>query len=65
MSDSNNQAAKPAARWATFEPPKLPEANKLKAAVERARKMTPKQVLQVSVSAGIHNADGSLTEKYR
>jgi hypothetical protein len=57
--------AAPASRWAGFQPPKLPEADKLKVAVETARKLTPTQVLQVSINAGIHNADGTLTAKYR
>lgn len=53
------------AAWKGFEPPALPEADKVRAAVERARSMTPKEVLAVSVRAGIHNPDGTLTEKYR
>lgn len=55
----------PAERWAAFQPPRLAEASKLKLAVEAARKLTPRQVLQVSINAGIHNADGTLTPKYR
>ena len=54
----------PASRWAGFRPPELPEADKLRAAVEAARKLTPREVLQISVNAGIHNADGTLTRKY-
>ncbi len=38
---------------------------KLKRAVEEARKLTPKEVLAISIRAGIHNEDGSLTEMYR
>lgn len=51
--------------WRDFEPPALPEADKLRAAIARARSLTPKEVLAISVRAGIHNEDGSLTEKYR
>jgi hypothetical protein len=66
MADNTKRtAAEAASRWAGFQPPALPEADKLKQAVESARKMTPSQVLQVSISAGIHNADGTLTQKYR
>ena len=65
MSDSKNEATKPASRWAAFQPPQLPEAAKLQAAIRSARKLTPRQVLQVSISAGIHNEDGTLTAKYR
>ena len=54
----------PASRWISFQPPELPEADKLRAAVEAARKLTPREVLQISVDAGIHNADGTLTRKY-
>jgi hypothetical protein len=57
--------AAPASRWSEFQPPPLPEADKLRSAVEAARKLTPREVLQVSIKAGIHNADGTLTEKYR
>lgn len=55
----------PASRWAEFQPPPLPEADKLRSAVEAARKLTPREVLQVSINAGIHNANGTLTSKYR
>lgn len=54
-----------ASRLATFQPPKLPEAKKLQAAIKSARKLTPRQVLRVSIEAGIHNADGTLTAKYK
>ncbi len=40
------------------------ERSRLRAAVTAARELTPQQVLQISIDAGIHNADGSLTEKY-
>ena len=65
--DKKSKAADPApaSRWAGFQPPPLPEADKLRSAVEAARRLTPRQVLQVSINAGIHNADGTLTSKYR
>lgn len=53
------------ARWAGYQPPSLPEAEKLRDAVEVARKLTPQQVIEISIAAGIHNADGTLTSKYR
>ncbi|HYQ41001.1 MAG TPA: hypothetical protein VER11_03515 [Polyangiaceae bacterium] len=62
---SKTAEAEPASRWADFKPPQLAEADKLRAAVEAARKLTPREVLQVSIDAGIHNADGTLTSKYR
>jgi hypothetical protein len=68
MSDNTKSKAAeaaPAARWAGFQPPPLPEAARLKQAVETARKLTPREVLRVSISAGIHNTDGTLTRKYR
>ena len=68
MSDdtkSNAAKAAPASRWAGFQPPPLPEADKLRSAVEAARKLTPREVMKVSINAGIHNADGTLTSKYR
>jgi len=54
-----------ASRWVGFQPPPLPEANKLRSAVEAARKLTPHEVLQVSIDAGIHHENGTLTNKYR
>jgi hypothetical protein len=63
--ETKNKPTEPASRWTNFQPPALPEAAKLKRAVESARRLTPREVLQVSISAGIHNADGTLTQKYR
>jgi hypothetical protein len=51
--------------WATFKPPPLREAAALKAAVDAARRLSPAEVLRISIDAGIHNPDGTLTEKYR
>ena len=58
-------AADAASRWADFQPPRLPEAEKLREAVKAARKLTPRAVLKISIAAGIHNTDGTLTSKYR
>lgn len=65
--DKKSKAAElvPTSRWAGFQPPPLPEADKLRSAVEAARKLTPREVMQVSIKAGIHNPDGTLTSKYR
>jgi hypothetical protein len=63
--NTKSKAAEPASRWAGFHPPQLAEADKLKAAVEAARQLSPRQVLQVSIDAGIHNPDGTLSNKYR
>lgn len=67
MSDHKNTPSKAVrdSYWADFRPPPLPEAEKLRAAVEAARKLTPREVLKISIAAGIHNADGTLTSKYR
>ena len=66
MSDpTKSTAAEAASRWVDFQPPKLPEAEKLREAVKAARKLTPREVLKVSIAAGIHNTDGTLTPKYR
>lgn len=32
--------------------------------VEKVRRMTPAEIFAISVSAGIHNPDGTLTEQY-
>jgi hypothetical protein len=61
----NPPKSEAASRWSGFKPPALPEADKLKRAVEVARQMTPHEVLQISIIAGIHNADGTLTKNYR
>ncbi|MEO8903848.1 MAG: hypothetical protein ABI488_16165 [Polyangiaceae bacterium] len=55
----------PAERWAAFQPPRLPEADRLDAAIARLSHMTPEQLFQTSVHAGVHQADGTLTEDYR
>lgn len=34
-------------------------------AVNAAQQLTPQQVLDISINAGIHNPDGTLTEKYQ
>lgn len=54
-----------ASRWVTFQPPQLPEADRLAAAVQHLLRMTPEQVFQSSVHAGVHNSDGTLNEHYR
>jgi hypothetical protein len=38
---------------------------KLAGLLETAKELTPDEVFQSSVAAGIHNADGSLTENYK
>ena len=60
---TNRTAA--ARRWANFKPPGLPEAEKHADALRKLARMTPDQVFTKSVEAGIHNADGTLTDHYR
>jgi hypothetical protein len=43
----------------------LPHAAELQRAVERVKSMTPGEVFQASVDAGIHNPDGTLTDEYK
>ena len=61
----NGRSTTPAERWAAFQPPRLPEADRIEAAIERLSHMTPEQVFQTSVHAGVHQADGTLSEAYR
>ncbi len=58
------RASDPAKRWKGFAPPPRPEAERLRRASEAAMALTPEQVLEASVKAGIHNPDGTLTRKY-
>ena len=61
----NGRSITPAERWAAFQPPRLPEADRLDAAIARLSRMTPEQVFQTSVHAGVHRADGALADEYR
>jgi len=36
----------------------------LAAAVKRLKSMTPEEIFETSIKAGIHNADGTLTKEY-
>ncbi len=61
----HQQPMTPREIWSTYSPPELPEAAKLRAAIERLKKMSPDEVFETSVRAGIHNPDGTLTPQYR
>ena len=50
--------------WATFQPTKLPEQEKIDAVLRALRAMTPEEIHESSVRSGIHNPDGSLTKAY-
>jgi hypothetical protein len=54
-----------AARWAGAELQQTPEQRRFEKALASVRSMTPQQVFQASVDAGVHNVDGTLTEHYR
>lgn len=47
-----------------FKPPELPEEALLRAAHERLKRMSREEFLEITVAAGIHNPDGTLTERY-
>lgn len=51
--------------WKTFEPPPSPHQPAFDAALLKLKSMTPQEVFQSSVDAGVHNPDGTLTEHYR
>jgi len=53
------------AYWVGYDPPALPEADRLKQVVAAARQLSPREVLRISIEAGIHNEDGTLTKRYR
>jgi len=55
-----NDTSTPAERWAGYRPPPLPGSAAIRSAIEKARQLTPAEVLEISVAAGIHNRDGSL-----
>lgn len=59
-----NGGKKAAKKWSKFEPPPIPQADAHAAALRAVKKMTPAQVLESSVRAGIHRRDGSLTKRY-
>jgi hypothetical protein len=59
-----NGGKKAAKKWSKFAPPPIPQADAHAAALRAVRKMTPEQVLESSVRAGIHRPDGSLTKRY-
>ena len=61
----NGRSITPTERWAAFQPPRLPEADRIEAAIARLSHMTPEQVFQTSVHAGVHQPDGTLAEEYR
>lgn len=52
-------------RWVGAELRRTEEQARFERALSRLRSMTPEQVFQASVDAGVHNADGTLTEHYR
>lgn len=52
-------------RWVGAELRPTEEQARFERALSRLRNMTPEQVFQASVDAGVHNADGTLTEHYR
>ena len=51
--------------WSKWVPPPHPTAESHKVAMKRLRNMTPEELLQTSVDAGVHNPDGTLTDKYK
>ena len=52
------------ARWAKICPRPLPEAEALRKARERVRRMTPDEFLKSVVDAGIYYPDGNLRPEY-
>lgn len=61
--DPNSSSA--AKRWQGYQPPELPNAEAYRRALARVRSMTPQQVFESSVRAGIHNSDGTLSDEYK
>lgn len=53
------------ARWERLDVPQLPEAQAFEAAREELRQMTPQQLRQTLVEAGIAEPTGELTPEYR
>jgi len=51
--------------WVGAELRQTEEQARFERALSRLRSMTAEQVFQTSVDAGVHNADGTLTEHYR
>ena len=49
----------------SFKPPKHENEEVHKKVIERLKTMTPEELLQSDIEAGIRNSDGSLTEPYR
>lgn len=63
MADEKDQA--PAPDWASFQPPELPEKQKLDEVVRKLKLATPQQIVEMSVATGVHSAIGhALTEQY-
>lgn len=52
-------------KWIGAELRPTEEQARFERALTRLRSMTPDQVFQQSVKAGIHNPDGTLTKHYR
>lgn len=52
------------ARWAKLAPGPLPEIEALRATRERVRLMTPEQLRQTFIDAGIYYPDGRLRPEY-
>lgn len=44
----------PAQRWAGYQPPRLPEADRIDAALESLAQMTPEQVIEAGARTGEH-----------
>ena len=44
--------------------PAIPHENELREIIAEIQAMTPEELLEASVEAGIHNPDGSLTQAY-
>lgn len=51
-------------RWARLAPGPLPEAEALKTTRARVRSMTPKELRQSFIAAGIYDSDGKLRRQY-
>ncbi len=61
---SKGRSVTPAERWAAFQPPPLAQQPSIDAAIAKLNAMTPKEVFESSVRAGIHNPDGTLDAHY-